>query len=179
MWTGVAAHEAFRLPVNQHLIDTWQLLEQRFYNLRHYLTIDGQPLLLPLYAPAANPFDLLMARMGGNASLSHLLGYRTVVPPYRFRTIAAKAHEVVTALIQFGEQLRGLMEQEERTELEALQFQQAAEIASYTIGIQEQLYQQQQRARTYCRRNGPPPSCVRRTTPSSTRITSPTGNTRQ
>lgn len=146
VWTGVAAHEAFRLPVNQHLIDTWQLLEQRFYNLRHYLTIDGQPLLLPLYAPAANPFDLLMARMGGNASLSHLLGYRTVVPPYRFRTIAAKAHEVVTALIQFGEQLRGLMEQEERTELEALQFQQAAEIASFTIGIQEQLYQQQQKS---------------------------------
>lgn len=146
VWTGVAAHEAFRLPVNQHLIETWQLLEQRFYNLRHYLTIDGQPLLLPLYAPAANPFDLLMARMGGNASLSHLLGYRTVVPPYRFRTIVGKAHEVVTALIQFGEQLRGLMEQEERTELEALQFQQAAEIASYTIGIQEQLYQQQQKS---------------------------------
>lgn len=146
VWTGVAAHEAFRLPVNQHLIDTWQLLEQRFYNLRHYLTIDGQPLLLPLYAPAANPFDLLMARMGGNASLSHLMGYRTVVPPYRFRTIVGKAHEVVSALIQFGEQLRGLMEQEERTELEALQFQQAAEIASYTIGIQEQLYQQQQKS---------------------------------
>lgn len=146
VWTGVAAHEAFRLPVNQHLIDTWQLLEQRFYNLRHYLTIDGQPLLLPLYAPAANPFDLLMARMGGNASMSHLLGYRTVVPPYRFRTIIGKAHEVVTALIQFGEQLRGLMEQEERTELEALQFRQAAEIASYTIGIQEQLYQQQQKS---------------------------------
>ncbi|WP_323114791.1 neuraminidase-like domain-containing protein [Pseudomonas guariconensis] len=146
VWTGVAAHEAFRLPVNQHLIDTWQLLEQRFYNLRHYLTIDGQPLLLPLYAPAANPFDLLMARMGGNASLSHLMGYRTVVPPYRFRTIVGKAHEVVTALIQFGEQLRGLMEQEERTELEALQFQQAAEIASYTIGIQEQLYQQQRKS---------------------------------
>ncbi|MDR0211745.1 MAG: hypothetical protein LBJ33_21635 [Pseudomonas putida] len=146
VWTGVAAHEAFRLPVNEHLMDTWRLLEQRFYNLRHYLTIDGQPLLLPLYAPAANPFDLLMARMGGNASLSHLLGHRTVVPPYRFRTILGKAHEVVTALIQFGEQLRGLMEQEERTELEALQFQQAAEIASYTIGIQEQLYQQQQKS---------------------------------
>lgn len=146
VWTGVAAHEAFRLPVNQYLMDTWRLLEQRFYNLRHYLTIDGQPLLLPLYAPIANPFDLLMARMGGNASLSHLLGHRTVVPPYRFRTIIGKAHEVVTALIQFGEQLRGLMEQEERTELEALQFQQAAEIASYTIGIQEQLYQQQQKS---------------------------------
>ncbi|MBF8733746.1 hypothetical protein IRZ59_25265 [Pseudomonas guariconensis] len=151
VWTGVAAHEAFRLPVNQYLIDTWQLLEQRLHTLRHYLTIDGQPLLLPLYAPAANPFDLLMARMGGNASLSHLLGYRTVVPPYRFRTIVGKAHEVVTALIQFGEQLRGLMEQEERTELEALQFRQAAEIASYTIGIQEQLYQQQQKSQDVLR----------------------------
>ncbi|MGH8439535.1 MAG: Tc toxin subunit A, partial [Pseudomonas sp.] len=51
----------------------------------------------------------------------------------------------VAALIQFGEQLRGYLEQEVRTELEALQFQQAAELASYTIGIQEQLYQQQKK----------------------------------
>jgi len=142
---GVAAHPAFRLPVNQQLMDTWHLLEQRFHNLRHFLTLDGQPMMLPLYAPAANPFDLLMARMGGGANLSHLMGYRTVVPPYRFRTIIGKAHEVVATLIQFGEQLRSLMELENRTELEALQYQQAAEIASYTIGIQEQLHQQQQK----------------------------------
>lgn len=100
---------------------------------------------LPLYAPAANPFDLLMARMGGNANLAHLLGYRTVVPPYRFRTLVAKAQETVTALIQYGEQLRSFLELEERTELEAMQYQQAAEIAGYTIGIQEQLLNQQQK----------------------------------
>ncbi|MDH0647774.1 neuraminidase-like domain-containing protein [Pseudomonas sp. GD03858] len=143
-WSGVAAHPAFRLPVNRQLLDIWQLLSQRFHNLRHFLSIEGSPMALPLYAPAANPFDLLMARMGGNASLSHLMGYRTVVPPYRFRTLVAKAQEVVTTLMQLGEQLRGYMEQQERTELEALQFRQAAEIAGYTIAIQEQLLSQQQ-----------------------------------
>lgn len=143
-WSGVAAHPAFRLPVNRHLLDIWQLLSQRFHNLRHFLSIEGSPMALPLYAPAADPFNLLMASMGGNANLSHLMGYRTVVPPYRFRTLVAKAQEVVTTLIQFGEQLRGYMEQEERTELEALQFRQAAEIAGYTIAIQEQMLSQQQ-----------------------------------
>jgi len=142
-WAGVAAHPDFRLPVNQQLLDVWRVLEQRFYNLRHYLTLEGFPMQLALYAPAANPFDLLMARMGGNANLSHLLGYRTVVPPYRFRTLIGKAHETVSALMQFGEQLRSYLELEERTGLEALQFQQAAELAGYTIGIQEELYNQQ------------------------------------
>lgn len=143
-WAGVAAHPAFRLPVNQQLLDIWQLLAERFYNLRHFLTLDGRPMVLPLYAPPANPFDLLMARMGGGTNLSHLMGQRTVVPPYRFRTLIAKAHEVVATLTQFAEQLRVFMEQEERTGLEALQYQHAAEIAGYTIAIQEQLLEQQQ-----------------------------------
>ncbi|WP_252092036.1 neuraminidase-like domain-containing protein [Pseudomonas sp. MWU13-3659] len=144
-WAGVAAHPAFRLPANREMLDIWELLAQRFHNLRHFLSIEGYPMELPLYAPAANPFDLLMARMGGNANLAHLLGYRTVVPPYRFRTLVAKAQETVTALIQYGEQLRSFLELEERTELEAMQYQQAAEIAGYTIGIQEQLLSQQQK----------------------------------
>ncbi|QVM92063.1 hypothetical protein JYG34_03260 [Pseudomonas entomophila] len=144
-WAGVAAHKAFRVPVNRQLLDIWDLLAQRFHNLRHFLSIEGYPMELPLYAPAANPFDLLMARMSGSANLAHLLGYRTVVPPYRFRTLVAKAQETVTALIQYGEQLRGFLELEERTELEAMQYQQAAEIAGYTIGIQEQLLSQQQK----------------------------------
>ncbi|MFZ5937758.1 neuraminidase-like domain-containing protein [Pseudomonas sp. HS6-2] len=143
VWAGVAAHPAFRAPVNQQLLDTWGTLSRRFHNLRHFLTLEGNPMQLPLYQPPANPFDLLLARMGGNASLAHLQGYRTVVPPYRFRTLVAKAQETVAILIQFGEQLRGFMEMEERIEQEALQFRHAAEIANYAIAMQQQLYQQQ------------------------------------
>lgn len=142
-WVGAAAHPDFRLPINEQLLDVWRLLAQRFYNLRHYLTIDGAAMQLPLYAPPINPLDLLMARMGGSADLSHLLGYRAVVPPYRFRTLVAKAHDAVGALLQFGEQMRLYLEQEDRTQLELLQFEQAAQIADYTIAIQDQLYQQQ------------------------------------
>jgi hypothetical protein len=142
-WAGVAAHPAFRLPVNRQLLDTWELLEARFYNLRHFLTLEGAAMQLPLYAPAANPFDLLLARMGGQANLAQLMGYRTVVPPFRFSTMLARAHEVVATLVQFGDKLRDYLEHEERTDLEARQYQQAMEIAGYTIGIQEQLLLQQ------------------------------------
>ncbi|AIZ32653.1 neuraminidase-like domain-containing protein [Pseudomonas parafulva] len=142
-WAGVAVHPAFRLPVNQKLLDTWQLLDARLYNLRHFLTLDGQPMELPLYAPAADPFDLLAARMSGGSGLSRPMGNRTVVPPYRFRTLVLKAHEAVAALIQFGEQLRSYMELEERTQQEVLQFRHAAQIAQYAIAIQEQLHEQQ------------------------------------
>jgi len=145
VWSGVAAHPVFRLPVNEQLIDSWRLLAQRFYNLRHYLTIDGSPLQLPLYAPVVNPFDLLLARNGGSGGMAHLLGHSTVVPPYRFRTLVMKAQEAVGVLIQFSDQLRNYMEMQERTELEALQYQQASEIAEYTISIQQQLYEQQRK----------------------------------
>ncbi|MFJ4155392.1 hypothetical protein ACIPZF_11395 [Pseudomonas sp. NPDC089752] len=145
VWTGVAAHRAFRLPVNQQLLDTWALLEQRIHNLRHYLTIDGNPLQLALYEPAVDPLELLMARMGGNANMSHLLGSSTVVPPYRFRTLVAKAQEAVAALIQFGEQLRSYMELEDRSHLEMLQYQHAAELGGFTIEIQKELYEQQKK----------------------------------
>lgn len=145
-WAGVAAHPAFRLPVNRQLLDTWQLLDQRFHNLRHFLTLEGAVMQLPLYAPAANPFELLLARMGGQANLPQLMGYRTVVPPFRFSTLMAKAHEVVSTLMQFGDRLRDYLEHEERTDLEALQYQQAMDIAGYTLGVQEQLYLQQQKS---------------------------------
>lgn len=145
VWAGVAAHPAFRAPVNRQLLDTWGVLARRFHNLRHFLTLEGNPMQLPLYEPPANPFDLLLARMGGNASLAHLQGYRTVVPPYRFRTLVAKAQETVAILIQFGEQLRGFMEMQERIEQETLQFRHAAEIANYAIAMQQQLYQQQRK----------------------------------
>ncbi|MCO7520851.1 MULTISPECIES: neuraminidase-like domain-containing protein [unclassified Pseudomonas] len=143
LWVGAAAHPAFRLPINQQLLDVWQVLDHRQYNLRHFLSIDGNPMQLPLYDPVANPFDLLLARMGGAGGPSHLQGHRMLVPPYRFRTVVAKAQETVAALMQFGEQLRGFMEMEERTQLEALQFEHAAQIAGYVIGIQEQLHEQQ------------------------------------
>ncbi|WP_369991711.1 Tc toxin subunit A-related protein [Pseudomonas xanthosomatis] len=142
-WAGAAAHPAFRLPFNRQLLDTWSLLEQRFANLRHFLTIDGMPMRLALYAPLANPFDLLSARMGGQANLSHLMGTMARVPAYRFRTLMAKAQDTVSTLIQFGEMLRGYLEQGERTQLETLQFKQAAEIAHYTIDVQQQFHQQQ------------------------------------
>ena len=143
VWAGVAAHPAFRVPVNQPLLDTWNLLARRFHNLRHFLTLDGHPMQLPLYEAPANPFDLLLARMGGNASLAHVQGYRTVVPPYRFRTVLAKAQETVASLIQFTELLRGLIETEERINQEHLQFTHAAEIADCAIAMQNQLCQQQ------------------------------------
>ncbi|QHG64568.2 hypothetical protein C2H86_09145 [Pseudomonas putida] len=143
VWAGVAAHPAFRAPVNQQLLDTWGVLARRFHNLRHFLTLEGNPMQLPLYEAPANPFDLLLARMGGNASLAHLQGYRTVVPPYRFRTLVAKAQETVATLIQFGEQLRGFMEMRDRSEQEELQFKHAANIAIFAINIQQQLHLQQ------------------------------------
>jgi hypothetical protein len=143
-WAGVAQHPAFTVPVNQYLLDTWELLAQRFYNLRHYLTINGQPLQIPLFSPPIDPFALLLAQSGGNGGVLHLLGQQSAIPPYRYRTLMGKAQEVVATVIQFGDKLLHYMEQKDRVELDTLLYKQATEIGEYSRDIQKMLYNQQQ-----------------------------------
>lgn len=46
---------------NEKLQGYWRTLAQRLFNLRHHLSIDGQPLSLPVYAHSADPVALLSA----------------------------------------------------------------------------------------------------------------------
>lgn len=39
-----------RLPINQHLVHTWDIAESRLANLRNNRTLDGKPLSPPLFA---------------------------------------------------------------------------------------------------------------------------------
>ncbi|WP_460131351.1 Tc toxin subunit A-related protein [Pseudomonas sp. S1_E04] len=127
-----------RLPINRHLVQTWDIAESRLANLRNHRTLDGKPLSLPLFAAPLNPKDLLAA-FGQGASAGgagRLLAQE--VPHYRFQVMHSRAMSAVDTLIQFGNTLLSLIERKERAQFEEMQAQQGWELAQFAIDLQKQ-----------------------------------------
>ncbi|MDB6049545.1 MAG: hypothetical protein JWR17_2291 [Pseudomonas sp.] len=130
-WLRLIDAPGFRLPVNTRLLDLWDQLDLRLYNLRHNLTLDGKPMLLALYEAPANPVDLLRAQLAGNNSMVRRLGSMSVIPPYRFTAMLPRARNAVDTLIRFGEQVRLHMESRDRFEQEGLQQGHVLELSGF------------------------------------------------
>ncbi|RMQ46672.1 hypothetical protein ALQ04_02104 [Pseudomonas cichorii] len=142
LWLHLLDAPWFRLPVNNKLLDLWERLALRLYNLRHNLSLDGKPLALPLYAPAANPTDLLRAQAAGGGSGQRRLGSLAIIPPYRFRAMLPRVQNAVETLIRYGEQLRGYMELRDRADQEELQQAHVLELSVFTETLQMQMIEQ-------------------------------------
>ncbi|KAG0092340.1 hypothetical protein BGZ92_010128, partial [Podila epicladia] len=127
---------AFSLPLNKALLDHWQQIDNRLYNLRHNLTIDGKPLSLPLFDAPLNPTELLAARGRGGAGGTRLLA-AVSIPPLRFAAMMSKAMSAVEMLIQFGNALQSTLERKDAAELERLQHVQQGELLDFTLELQD------------------------------------------
>ena len=128
---------ALFLPqLNEKLQSYWQTLSQRLYNLRHNLSIDGQPLLLPLYATPANPSALLSAAVQASQGGANLPP--AVMPMYRFAVILENTKAAVTQLMQFGNILLSITERQDAEALTELLQTQGSELALQSIQIQDQ-----------------------------------------
>ncbi|WP_341521176.1 neuraminidase-like domain-containing protein [Pseudomonas sp. G.S.17] len=141
-WLRLLDAPWFRLSVNVQLLDLWDRLALRLYNLRHNLTLDGKTMSLPLYAPAANPFDLLRAQAAGGGSGQRRLGSLAIIPPYRFRAMLPRVQNAVETLIRYGEQVRGYMELRDRADQEELQQSHVLELSSFAETLQVQMIEQ-------------------------------------
>ncbi|MCP9266648.1 neuraminidase-like domain-containing protein [Xenorhabdus sp. XENO-1] len=127
---------ALFLPqINEKLQGYWKLLAQRLFNLRHNLSIDGQPLSLPIFAAPADPAALLSAAVqtsqGGGALPT------AVMPLYRFPVMLENARGMVGQLIQFGNTLLGLTERQDAEALAELLQTQGSELVLQNIRMQE------------------------------------------
>ncbi|MBD2803407.1 insecticidal toxin complex protein A [Xenorhabdus sp. ZM] len=129
---------ALFLPqINKKLQGYWQTLTQRLYNLRHNLTIDGQPLSLPLYAAPADPSILLSAAVTasqGGGDLPH-----AVMPMYRFPVILENAKWGVSQLMQFGNTLLSITERQDAEALAEILQTQGSELALQSIKMQDKV----------------------------------------
>lgn len=130
-WLQLIDAPWFRLPVNTWLLERWEQLDLRLYNLRHNLSLDGKPMLLALYEKPVNPLDLLRAQLGGNSVSLRRLGSMSIVPPYRFAAMLPRAREAVNTLIRFGEQVRLHMTSRDRAGQDSLQQRHVLELSGF------------------------------------------------
>lgn len=136
-WLELLDSERFRLPVNTQLLDIWDDLARRLMHLRNNLTIDGKPLLLPLYAAPVDPTMLLRAQNSASGLVQRSVGGMAPIPPYRFRALLPRVQNAVETLIRFGEQVRTYRELKDRAEQEELQQSHVLELSQFGIKLQE------------------------------------------
>ncbi|HFJ0970079.1 TPA: neuraminidase-like domain-containing protein [Salmonella enterica] len=129
--------DAFMAPVNTQLLRYWNILDSRLYNLHHWLTIDGQPLNIPLYAPPVNPTLLMEQSVQGGSLISTAAGGGVIVPPYRFVVMLQSARTAATILSQFGQTLLSYCERQDAVELQELDAQQLFNLSGYTLQLQQ------------------------------------------
>ncbi|HYQ53119.1 MAG TPA: hypothetical protein VES70_22120 [Pseudomonas sp.] len=128
----------FLPEVNRVMLGYWEGLRIRQYNLRHNLTLDGQPLSLPLYATPADPKALLAAEIAAQAGGERGLPQVNDVPALRFSVLLEGARSMAAQLIQFGSTLQGILEHQDAEALAGLLASQGAELADSNVGLYKQ-----------------------------------------
>ncbi|WP_240492613.1 neuraminidase-like domain-containing protein, partial [Photorhabdus namnaonensis] len=110
----------FLPPYNDVLLGYWDKLELRLYNLRHNLSLDGQPLNLPLYATPVDPKTLQRQQAGGDSTGSGPAGGQGSVQGWRYPLLVERARSAVSLLTQFGNSLQTTLEHQDNEKMTLL-----------------------------------------------------------
>ncbi|PST99842.1 Tc toxin subunit A-related protein [Photobacterium iliopiscarium] len=128
---------------NDKLKGYWQTLELRLFNLRHNLSIDGQPLTLPLFATPADPKALQNAA-AASAGGSDALPNNATIAIQRFPVMLESARNLVGQLIQYGSTLSSVLERKDSEALNVLLQTQAQKLMQYSQHLQDKTIEQLQ-----------------------------------
>ena len=110
----------FGIPENEKFTGYWDTVRGRLFNLRHYLTIDGQPQHLALFQPPIDPAELVAAIASG-AGVAEAVGDMSApMPHYRFSVLIEKAKQTTQTVIQFGSALQTALEKQDAEHLSRL-----------------------------------------------------------
>lgn len=134
----------FVKPVDTEYLQLWKMLEQRLYNLRHNLTLDGKEFPAGFYDEPMNPKDLLNQRYQ-RVVANRMAGMkRRAAPNYRFTPIMSRAKEAVETLIQYGGTLLSFLEKKDSADFERFRMQQQLGLYNFTKNLQQQAIDMQQ-----------------------------------
>jgi hypothetical protein len=103
----------FLPPYNDVLLAYWDKLDIRLYNLRHNLSLDGQPLNLPLYATLVDPAELHRQQSGGDDIQEDVSPAAHTETGWRYPLLADHARYAVGQLSQFGSTLLAALEKQD------------------------------------------------------------------
>lgn len=125
----------FLPQINEKLAQYYDTLNVRLFNLRHNLSIDGQPLSLAIYATPADPKALQNAAVNqaqGGSALPEV-----VIPTQRFPVMLDSAKSVVSQLMQFGSSLSSITERQDAEALSELLETQGKELLEINVKAQQ------------------------------------------
>ncbi|WP_347901689.1 neuraminidase-like domain-containing protein [Pseudomonas purpurea] len=135
---GLLGVKGFEQPINEQLLELFALPGGRLHNLRNNLTLDGKPLLIPLFSPPTDPNQLLRDLAAGGAGSPRPMGGQLVVVAFRWRVMFEAALRAVQTLQDHGNQVLRLLEQRDRAEMEELQHNHLVDLGTYAQTVQEQ-----------------------------------------
>ena len=127
----------FRVPLNTKLIEYWNTLESRLFNLRHSLDITGNTLSLGLFASPMNPQDLLRARNAGADSPAAMSRLNTKVPPYKFNYMLNQTRSILDTFCNFGDRLLNFLEKKDDRFEKETDISFAIELFDYSAALQQ------------------------------------------
>lgn len=110
----------FGLPENDQFTAYWDKVQQRLYNIRHNLNIEGVYEQLALFQPPINPMQLVAAVAAGEGVEQALADNQVDVPYYRFSVMVAKAQAITQTVIQLGQNLLSVLEKQDAEQLSLL-----------------------------------------------------------
>ena len=110
----------FGLPENDQFKAYWDKVQQRLYNIRHNLNIEGVYEQLALFQPPINPMQLVAAVAAGEGVGQALADNQVDVPYYRFSVMVAKAQAITQTVIQLGQNLLSVLEKQDAEQLSLL-----------------------------------------------------------
>ncbi|MGV3345739.1 neuraminidase-like domain-containing protein [Enterobacteriaceae bacterium LUAb1] len=123
---------------NDIMLGYWETLNLRLYNLRHNLTLDGQPLNLALWATPADPKALLASAVASENGSGGTLPTYNDTPALRFMPLLDSARGMAGQLIQFGSSLLQVLERQDSEALAELLLAQGGEMADSSLSLQKQ-----------------------------------------
>ncbi|WP_374017574.1 neuraminidase-like domain-containing protein, partial [Paenibacillus thiaminolyticus] len=127
----------FLPPYNDELLAFWDKIDLRLYNLRHNLSLDGQPLHLPLFAEPVNPRELQVQHGAGDGLGGSTGSAQSRQSVYRFPLVIDKARNAANSVIQFGNALENALAKQDSEAMTMLLQSQQQIVLQQTRDIQE------------------------------------------
>ncbi len=111
--------------------------ENRLYNTRHWLDINGNPLHIPLIEPPINPRALQLAGLNSMSYEEWKSAYG-VLPNYRYTTMVEKARQFVSTLMDLGTRLQTAFENKDGVQQAKISRVNEMDLLRLSVNIQKE-----------------------------------------
>lgn len=127
--------KVFKPQLNEKLIACRNTINQRLFNLRNGLSINGQRLYLPIFSAPTDPRNMLKSQINTINSEKALINKKMLM--YRFPAVIENAKSLVSQLIEFGDKLLTFNESRDNEHFSELLIHQGNDLFSQSIRIQD------------------------------------------